>query len=165
METVYLETTFLSLLVADPSRDLVTAANQQATRDWWSRRREDFTCIASREVLREAARGDPEQVRRRIEVLSRLPMVETPDEAERLSVGFMATGALPLRAQSDAAHLAIATAVNADYLLTWNCRHLANAQILRRLEREAQKHGWKLPKVCTPPELMGDLDDENEPNS
>lgn len=87
------------------------------------------------------------------------------DEAERLSVGFMATGALPPRAQSDAAHLAIATAVNADYLLTWNCRHLANAQILRRLEREAQKHGWKLPKVCTPPELMGDLDDENEPNS
>lgn len=91
-------------------------------------------------------------------------MVETPDEAESLSAAFMATGALPPRAQSDAAHLAIATAVNADYLLTWNCRHLANAQILRRLEREAEKQGWRLPKVCTPPELMGDSDDENEPN-
>ena len=165
METVYLETTFISLLVADPSRDLVTAANQQATRDWWLRRREQFTCVASREVLREAARGDREQVRRRLEVLSLLPLVETPGEAERLSGAFMATGALPSRAQSDAAHLAIATAVNADYLLTWNCRHLANAQILRRLEREAQKQGWRLPKVCTPPELMGDLNDEDEPDS
>ena len=165
METVYLESTFISLLVGDPSRDLATAANQQATRDWWSRRRQEFTCIASGEVLRESARGDREQVRRRLEVLSSLPMVETPAEAERLAGAFMATGALPSRAQSDAAHLAIATAVNADFLLTWNCRHLANAQILRQLEREAEKHGWKLPKVCTPPELMGDLNDEDEPNS
>ena len=64
MEVVYLETTFISLLVADPSRDIVIAANQQATREWWQLRRSEFHCTASYEVLREISRGDPEQVRR-----------------------------------------------------------------------------------------------------
>jgi hypothetical protein len=66
----------------------------------------------------------------------------------------LATRALPPKAQADAAHLAIAAAAAVDYLLTWNCHHLANAQILRRLEPEARRLGWKLPKVCTPVELM-----------
>ena len=140
----------------------MTAAKQQATRDWWARLREQLACVVSDEVWREAGRGDREQVRRRLEVLSRLPRLEATAEVERLAGAFLATGALPVRAQSDAAHLALATAVGADYLLTWNCRHLANAQILRRLEREAVKQGWKLPKVCTPPELMGDSNDEDE---
>jgi hypothetical protein len=68
----------------------------------------------------------------------------------------MATRVLPPKAQADAAHLAIAAAAAVDYLLTWNCRHLANAQIFTRLEKEARQLGWQLPKVCTPAELMGD---------
>ena len=156
METVYLETTFISLLAADPSRDLVTAANQQATRDWWARRRQRFTCIASGEVGREAGRGDREQVRRRLDVLNQLAMVEATDEAERLAAAFVATGALPARAQADAAHLAIATAAGADYLLTWNCRHLANPHLLGKLRNFMARHGLALPEVCTPIELMGE---------
>jgi len=165
MEIVYLETSFISLLVGNPSRDLITAANQQVTRDWWRLRRQEFMCIASDEVTQEASKGDPEQVRRRMEVLSELTFVQPSKEAEELSQAFLATGALPSNAQTDAAHVAIATAASADYLLTWNRRHLANAQILRRLEREALHHGWKLPKVCTPAELMGDLPYESESDS
>ena len=63
MEIVYLETSFISLLVANPSRDLVTAANQQSTRDWWRLRRGEFVCVASSEVVREASQGDPQEVR------------------------------------------------------------------------------------------------------
>ena len=165
MEIVYLETSFISLLVGNPSRDLVTAANQQVTRDWWRWRRQDFLCVASDEVTQEASKGDPDQVRRRLEVLGGLAFIQPSKEAEDLSLAFRATGALPANAQTDAAHLAIATAAVVDYLLTWNCRHLANAQILRRLDREALRHGWKLPKVCTPAELMGDLPYESESNS
>lgn len=165
METVYIETTVVSLLVANPSRDLIIAANQQATRDWWRLRRGDFLCIASPEVLREAGRGDPEQARRRLEVLRKLSAVAVTPEAEGLAEAFVATGALPPLAQSDAAHLAIATVAHADYLLTWNCRHLANGQILRRLSAEAARRGWPLPTVCTPPELMGDLSHEIESDS
>jgi predicted nucleic acid-binding protein len=165
MEIVYLETSFVSLLVGYPSRDLITAANQQVTRDWWRLRRQDFFCIASDEVTQEASKGDPEQARRRLEVLKVLTFVQPSREAEDLAQAFRAAGALPPNAQTDAAHLAIATAASADYLLTWNSRHLANAQILRRLEREALRHGWTLPNVCTPAVLMGDLPYESESDS
>ena len=157
MEIVYIETTFISLLVADPSRDLITAANQQATRDWWDRRRKSFECITSDEVLRESSRGDREQVRRRLEVIYSMSILRMTSESESLTGLFMDTGALPHGARSDAAHLAIATIATADFLITWNCRHLANAQILRTLRREAARVGWELPVVCTPPELMADF--------
>ena len=160
METVYIETSVISYLVADPSRDLVTAANQQVTRDWWQRRRANFACLASQEVVIEASRGDPEQVRRRLAVLTTLPRAAVSADAQELARTFLATGCLPPKAARDAVHLAVATA--ADYLLTWNCRHLANAQILKQLEREAQRVGRPLPHVCTPLELMGDLPYENE---
>ncbi len=165
MEIVYLETSFISLLVANPSRDLVTAANQQSTRDWWRLRRGEFVCVASSEVVREASQGDPQEVRKRLEILGELTVLGLTPEAERLTRALLATRALPGRAQADAAHLAIAATAKADYLLTWNCRHLANAQILRRLEAEAKRARWKLPKVCIPPELMGDFTYETESDS
>jgi hypothetical protein len=157
METVYIETSFVSYLVADPSRDLVTAANQQVTRDWWQQRRRSFACLISQEVIVEANRGDPEQVRRRLAVLAAIPRAAVSADSLELARLLLATGCLPPKAARDAVHLAVATAIGADYLLTWNCRHLANAQILRRLEREAQQAGRSLPHVCTPLELMGDL--------
>ena len=164
-EVVYIETSVVSLLAANPSRDLVVAGNQQVTRDWWNRRRELFRCVTSDETLAEAARGDAEQARRRLAVLATIPALPVSAAAENLAAEFLRTGALPAAARSDAVHLAVATMVHADYLLTWNCRHLANAQILRRLERTAVQFGWELPTVCTPQEMMGDLPYEDESNS
>ena len=165
METVYIETSVVSLLVAKPSRDALIAGQQQVTRDWWKLRRESFACITSDETRAESARGDAEQVRRRLAALGGLPSLPITPEVESLAAEFLRTGALPAAARSDAIHLAVATIVRGDYLLTWNCRHLANAQILRRLEREAVRFGWALPTVCTPLELMGDLPYETESNS
>jgi hypothetical protein len=162
METVYIETSVISYLVAEPSRDLVTAANQQITRDWWQRRRASFACLLLRKFLPKPVGADSEQVRRRLAVLATLPRAAITTDAQELARLFVATGCLPAKAARDAVHLAVATAVAADYLLTWNCRHLANGQILRRLEREAQRAGWLLPHVCTPPELMGDFPYEND---
>ena len=157
METVYIETTVVSYLVANPSRHLITAGQQQATHDWWTRRQGSFYCMVSQETLAEAARGDTEQAARRLAALAGLPVLPIAAEAELLAADFLRTGALPPSARSDAIHLAVASFVQADYLLTWNCRHLANAQIIRRLEREAARSGWNLPTICTPLELMGDL--------
>lgn len=165
MEIVYIETTIVSHLVSNPSRDLVTAGQQQATRDWWRLRRELFQCVTSDETLTESARGDAEQARLRLTALAGLPSLPISLAAEKLAGEFLRTGALPVTARSDAVHLAVASIARADYLLTWNCRHLANAQILRRLEREAVRAGWDLPGVCTPLELMGDSDYGNEPDS
>jgi hypothetical protein len=142
MEIVYIETTVVSLLAANPSRDLVTAANQHSTRDWWRLRRAEFVCVVSSEVVREASQGDPQDARKRLEAMSELSVLQLTAEAERLTRALLATGALPARAKTDAAHLAVAAAAKADYLPTWNCRHLANAQILRPLEAEAKRASW-----------------------
>ncbi len=133
-----------------------TAGQQQATRDWWQFRRESFQCVLSDEVLAEAARGDRGMARRRLALLAGLPILTVTIEVENLAVEFLRTGAMPATARSDAIHLAAASCRAIDYLLTWNLRHLANAQILRRLQQEAVRRGWKLPTVCTPMELMGD---------
>ncbi len=95
-------------------------------------------------------------MRKRLEILAGLAVLLLTEEADRLMRPLLAAGALPARAQPEAAHLAIAAAVEADYLLRWNCRRLANAQIQRRLDAEAKRAGWKLPTVCTSLELMGD---------
>lgn len=165
MEIVYIETTIISLLVAEPNRNLLISAHQQITRDWWRLRRIGFFCVVSSEVVREASKGDPNEIRKRLAVLRDLPVLTSSQEAETFATNLMATGALPRHAQTDAAHLAIAAAAKADYLLTWNCRHLANAQILRRLETEARRLGWQLPTVCTPDELMGDFSYETGSDS
>lgn len=117
----------------------------------------DFYCVTSPETAIEAARGNAEQARRRLAVIDELTMLPLSPDAEALAECLLRTGVLPVRARSDAIHLAVATNTGADYLLTWNCRHLANGQILRRLEAEALREGWRLPTVCTPFELMGDV--------
>jgi hypothetical protein len=154
METVYIETTVVSYLVSHPSRDLVVAAHQQLTREWWHRRRRLFACFISDVVLDEAGDGDTEQAALRLKALDDIPKLAATAEGERLAAAFLA-GVLPAKAAGDAAHLAIATVGKVKYLLTWNCNHLANAQLLDRLEPVATTAGFKLPRVCTPEELMG----------
>lgn len=152
MKSVYIETTVVSYLVSRPSRDLVVAGHQQLTREWWERRL-DFTCFISNVVLDEAQAGDAEQSTLRLEAMRGFPRLAASTEAERLAAAFLQV--LPPKAARDAAHLAIAAAGKVNYLLTWNCTHLANAEILDRLEPISIAAGFKLPRVCTPEELMG----------
>jgi len=164
MEIVCIETSFVSLLVSTPSRNLITAANPQLTRDWWQVRRGSFHCMTSDQTLAEVSRGESEQAQQRLAALADLPSLPITLEAGNLAAEFLSTGALPAAARADAVHLAVASIAQADYLLTWNCRHLANAQILRRLARQRDRSGWVLPTVCTPMELMGERAHETGPD-
>jgi hypothetical protein len=155
MESIYLETTIISYLVSRPSRDLVVAAHQQITHEWWSRRRPQFECYVSQVVMDEAQAGDDEAAERRIEAVADLPVLAATPEAEDLTRAIMEAGALPKQAVRDAAHIAVASVNNMDYLLTWNCRHLANAQIIRVVSRICTARGCSMPTICTPEELMG----------
>jgi hypothetical protein len=157
-EIAYIETTIVSYLVARPSSDLVLSAHQQVTREWWGNERMNYHCIASEEVVREAMLGDTGMAQARIKVLEEVQIVGITAEVEAMAATFMATGALPPTMRPDATHLAAATLSGADYLLTWNCRHLANAHVLRRLQKEAERRGWQVPGVCTPLELMGNCE-------
>lgn len=160
METVYLETTFVSYLVALPARDLVIAAHQQVTRDWWQRRRTHFRLVVSQIVLDEISAGDESEVRKRLELVMPLDVLAASADAEALTAAIVEAGVLPEKAVRDAAHIALATVHGIQYLLTWNCRHLANAQISRRVARICNEHGFVMPTICTPEELFEEIDDE-----
>ena len=154
MESVYLETTFISYLVARPSRDLLVAGHQQATHDWWTDRRGGFDCYVSQVVVEEASRGDSDEIQKRKAVLANLPVLEVTQDAEALTRAILAVGVIPPHAVRDAAHIAVAAVHEVEYLLTWNCKHLANAQIVRRIAMVCERLGYRMPIICTPEELM-----------
>jgi hypothetical protein len=156
METIYIETTVVSYLVANPSRDSILAAHQQLTRQWWQNKRERYRCVTSEEVLKEAGMGDVEMRRRRMETLAGLPVLKADESARKLAEAILAERLLPPAAASDAIHAAIAAQNGVNILLTWNCRHLANPHLLAKLRTFMASHGLVLPEVCTPIELVGE---------
>jgi hypothetical protein len=156
MESVYLETTFISYLVARPSRDLLVAGHQQVTHDWWAERRRDFECYVSQVVIDEASVGDSTEVQKRLAAIGDLSVLESTGDAESLTRAILSSGVIPARAVRDAAHVAVAAVHDIDYLLTWSCRHLANAQTMRRMSVVCERLGQRMPLICTPEELMGE---------
>lgn len=155
-ETVYIETSVIGYLTARSTKNLILAANIEITRDWWQNRRNDFELYISQIVLDEVAKGDAEIAAKRLEVLSDFPLLEISEVADELALEFMAKSNLPPKAADDAIHIAVATVHALDYLLTWNCKHIANAQIQRKLFEISSHLGYKLPIICTPYELMGE---------
>ena len=110
----------------------------------------------SQVVLDEAGAGDAEAATARMALIGELPVLEATEQAERLTEAIVADGAIPVRAVRDAAHIAVAAVNDVDYLLTWNCKHLANAQIMRRVSVVCNFQGISMPVICTPEELMGE---------
>ena len=153
---LYLETTIVSYLVARPSRDVVVAGHQLMTQGWWRRRLKDFDVFVSEVVLNEAGAGDAAFARKRLDRLVRFPVLRATDDVQALTTALLKSGVVPQKAAGDAAHIAHASVHGMHFLLTWNCRHIANAEILRRVGAVCQKQGWRCPVVCTPHELMGD---------
>ena len=156
MAKVYLETTIPSYLAGRPSRDLIVAGHQQITRDWWEVRRHVFDLYVSQAVIDEAAAGDPVVSKRRLDLLANLRVLPMNDGIMELAEKLVQEGPIPARAAADAVHIAIATSYTCDYLLTWNCAHIANAEIQRKIRRVVTVRGFELPVICTPEELMGD---------
>ena len=152
MSHVYIETSIVSYLTARPSRDIVLAAHQTLTRAWWRRRR-TYNLFVSQLVLDEASAGDPEMRRRRLRVLTNLTVLPLTESATELARALIRHGALPQKATVDAFHIGVAAAHNVEYLLTWNCRHLANAAMRSTIEAVCKAQGLQPPIICTPEEL------------
>lgn len=152
MATVYIETTIVSYMTARPSRDVVVAAHQGMTRAWW-RGRSAYELRVSQLVLDEAAAGDPIMLARRLRVLRDLPVLALTDAATRVAKDLVRKGALPEKATVDAFHIGIAAAHQVNYLLTWNCKHLANATMRGTIEAVCHSAGLTAPIICTPEQL------------
>jgi len=154
-ESVYLETTVVSYYTSKPSRDVIVLAHQEITREWWPKAVRRFDVFISEVVVEEASLGDPEAAKRRLEELKRFPHLELNDEVERMAGVYMERLEIPEKSFRDAAHLAVASVHNIDYLVTWNCTHLANGEVIKRLMKVNESLGIRTPIICTPEELMG----------
>jgi predicted nucleic acid-binding protein len=153
--TLYIETSIVSYLAADPSRHPVTAAHQRLTHEWWKTRRHDYELFTSETVLEEAAEGDPLMAPRRLALLAGVELLPRREEVMLLSDEIYRILRLPPRAITDAVHIAIAAAYGLTYLLTWDRKHIANPALQPRLERACRLRGFDLPVLCTPKILLG----------
>ncbi|MEO6810310.1 MAG: type II toxin-antitoxin system VapC family toxin [Isosphaeraceae bacterium] len=157
---IYVETTVPSYLTARPNRDLVRAARQQVTREWWARR-SVFELYTSRLVVQECQAGDPRAAADRLAALAGVPLLEQTLDAAALAEALIQGVSLPERAAADALHIAIAATHGMDYLLTWNCTHIANVTLRPRIEAVCRAAGYEPPLICTPEELpTGGWDDD-----
>jgi predicted nucleic acid-binding protein len=160
MKTVYLETSIFGYLVGRPSRDLLASARQQIMDRWWRDQRNRFELFVSAVVEREAGRGDPDAAQRRLAAMAGIPRLIINAEVERLAEQLIKRGAVPEAAAEDALHIAVATVHGVDYLLTWNFRHIDNAEMKPAIRSVCAILGHKCPEICTPEEFLGDQSDE-----
>lgn len=156
MNRVYIETSIPSYLTARRSKDLIIAADQELTLDWWNDHRMRFKLYTSNAVLEEAAQGDPSAATKRLAALDGIPLLDATDAVLELAEVFVTRHIIPARVLTDALHVAVATVHGMDFLVTWNCKHIANAEVERRLDVICREMGYLMPTLCTPKELMGD---------
>ena len=161
MDIVYIETSIVSYATAWPSRDIETAARQQQARDWWALERSKFDLVTSQLTLDEASAGDPTAAAERLKMLDGLPLVDINADTEALAARLLAAHTMPRKAAADALHVAAAALGDVKYLLTLNCKHIANAHELPRIYELLDREGLRQMLICTPAEFLGgDSDDE-----
>jgi predicted nucleic acid-binding protein len=151
---IYLETTIISYLTARPSRDLILAAHQELTNEWWENRRKHFDLFVSQLVIQEAKSGDKNAAQKRVGILETIPLLELNENAVSLA-RVLIEKAIPKKAVEDALHIALAAIHGMDYLLTWNCKHIANAEREHAIIEICHRNNFVPPIICTPEELMG----------
>lgn len=153
--SIYIETTVPSYYTSRPSSNVIIAGHQVTTREWWNGRLGHFRAFISQLVLDEASRGDPEEARQRLVMLKDFPLLELQENVITLACYLIEEGPLPQKAARDALHIAVAAVHDIDFLLTWNCTHMANAEMSSAINRICRENGFECPVICTPEGLMG----------
>lgn len=151
--SVYIESTIPGFLTSRISNQIVLAAKQLTTREWWEQSRHRYHLVVSQFVWDEVSMGDPEAAGLRIDAIRDLDALEIDDRVVELYQQLIELDLFPEKSKLDAAHVAVCSVYKVDILLTWNCTHLANADILARLRQFLEKKGYFMPLICTPFEL------------
>ena len=153
--SIYIETSVVSYFTSRPSRDLVAAARQQLTREWWEKSLPVFAPHISTLVLEEAKAGDQKAAQARLVAVAEMPVLEINDAAKELAANLIAKGPIASRFAEDALHIGLAAAHGMDYLVTWNFRHINNAKMKLDITRIVHDHEYECPMICSPEELEG----------
>ncbi len=152
-ESVYIESSVISYLVARPSRDVVITARQAITETWWCERRAEFELYISSLVVQEIGCGDTEAAERRLKTVEGIPLLAISPEAQHLAESLIAEGTVPVNSEEDALHIGLAAASGVDFLLTWNFKHINNAHTKAAITAVVESHGFVCPMLCSPEEL------------
>ena len=155
MDTVYVETSIISYLRQKPSTQVVLAARQLLTHQWWNDERSHYQLVASQFVIDEASAGDPTLAAERLQLLAGIPLLPLDPVIVDIADEIMSRAILPEKARTDALHIATVAHHRIQYLLTWNCRHIANARILPRIHDVLIDLLIPVPVICTPEEMVG----------
>ena len=165
MATVYIETSIVSHAAARLSSDANIATLQMQARDWWRIERPNFDLVTSQLVINEAASGHPEAAAERLTLLAGVPLVPMTDEVRQIAAALLSASLMPATAAADALHVAAAASAEIEYLLTQNCRHIANAHTLPGVYALLAELGYGGLLICTPAEFLGELYDGEESDS
>lgn len=164
MDTVYIETSIVSHATARPSSDIQIAALQQQAKQWWNNERSKFELVTSQLVIDEASAGDSIAAAERLKLLEALPTVSIDERVRSLAQDILSVPLMPSKAAADALHVAAAASAGVQYLLTLNCKHIANAHELPRLYELLNDRGYGQLLICTPAEFLGGENDDEESN-
>jgi predicted nucleic acid-binding protein len=159
MQTVYIETSVVSFLRENPSASSESVQRQRLTRKWWISCRRRYELVTSQYVVDEARAGQADRAQERLGFLAGVPLVPLSDEVDALAAQIMMRAILPKDALVDALHIASAAVSRVDYLLTWNCSHIANPMILPRVFRTLDDFALPFPVICTPKDMLEESGD------
>lgn len=155
MSSVYIETSVISFLRAKASSHVVSAARQIVTKQWWEQERLNYELYISQAVVEEASQGNPTLVAERLAHLEGLQVLELHENILEIATVLLSRAILPEKARVDAIHVSVAAFHEVDYLLTWNCSHIANARLIPKVNSVLSELGYAAPYICTPNELLG----------
>ncbi len=160
MATVYIETSVVSFLRTNPKAAPESVLRQQITRKWWDFHRQSYDLVTAQYVVDESSTGNVLHVTERLAFLAGIPLLQLNDEIDRLATEILSRAILPADALLDALHIACVAVNRVDYLLTWNCKHIANPMVLPRVFRVLNDFRLPFPVICTPRDMMEGFDDE-----
>ena len=154
---VYIETSVISYLTARPSNDIRAMANQNVTIEWWETQRNNYDVFILEFVIAEASLGHPDAISRRLEAIADIMELQVTEKVRVLGQELIHRHALPANAEIDAFHVAVAIVNGMEYLLTWNCAHIANAHTRPKIEATCRALVYEPPIICTPQELTEEV--------
>jgi hypothetical protein len=153
--SVYIETSVVSYFTSRPSRDLIIAARQQLTHEWWENYLPQAEAFISTLIIQESEMGDMEAAKSRLDAISDLPVLELTEQVFELAKSLVETGPIPEEYFEDALHIAVAAVNGIHFLITWNCHHINNPHMRPEIVRVVESFGLECPVICTPDEYMG----------
>jgi hypothetical protein len=157
VKSIYIETSIVSYFTARPSRDVIVAARQEATRELWPRLLSEYDSYISILVREEAGKGDEDQAALRLQAIQAFQVLEIDKAARILASKIIEGRGIPEEYPEDAFHMALAAVNGIDVLITWNFAHLNNPFTRMMVRQIVENAGYQCPEICSPDELLEDI--------